>query len=261
MLANSGPGRNLYCRSPRLQVLLDDFRAGHVAGHQVGRELDPLEAQVGGLGQRADQQRLGQPRHAFQQRVAAGEDGDQAPARSPPAWPITTCDNWLRICSYEALHRATAARSSGDTFSAEGGVVAMVVDTLSVTRCSENNVVSGLRSPAAACAANWRGSRCGPRAAIARTRDPRSGDDRQPAPPLGAHAAWRLSPSGVRPCKLGCDDGGIVRAIFWALSGGAGFAAPGPGGGALAAVCCAPRICRSRAARLAAACSMACWIC
>ena len=52
-------------------------RAGHVAGHQVGRELDPLEGQVRGLGQRADQQGLGQPGHAFQQGVAAGEDGHQ----------------------------------------------------------------------------------------------------------------------------------------------------------------------------------------
>ena len=76
-LANSGPGRNLYCRAAGLQVLLDDLGAGDVAGHQVGRELDALERQVQRLGQRADQQRLGQARHAFQQGVAAGEDGDQ----------------------------------------------------------------------------------------------------------------------------------------------------------------------------------------
>ena len=70
-------GQELVLPLPGLQVLLDHFRAGHVAGHQVGRELDPLEAQMRGLGQRTDQQRLGQPRHAFQQGVAAGEDRHQ----------------------------------------------------------------------------------------------------------------------------------------------------------------------------------------
>ncbi len=43
-------------------------------GHQVGRELDALEAEVEDLGQRADEQRLGQARHAGEQAVAAGEE-------------------------------------------------------------------------------------------------------------------------------------------------------------------------------------------
>ena len=43
-------------------------------GHQVGRELNALEADVENPGQRADHQRLGQPRHALQQAMAAGED-------------------------------------------------------------------------------------------------------------------------------------------------------------------------------------------
>ena len=77
MLANSGPGRNLYARSPVCRFFLNDFGAGDVAGHQVGRELNALERQVQRLGQRADEQRLGQAGHAFEQRVAAGEDGDQ----------------------------------------------------------------------------------------------------------------------------------------------------------------------------------------
>ena len=46
-------------------------------GHQVGRELDPLEAHVENPGQRADHQRLGQAGHAFQQAMPAGEDGGE----------------------------------------------------------------------------------------------------------------------------------------------------------------------------------------
>ena len=59
------------------RIFLNHLGAGHVAGHQVGRELNPLERQMQRAGQRADQQRLGQARHAFQQRMAAGEHRDQ----------------------------------------------------------------------------------------------------------------------------------------------------------------------------------------
>ena len=58
-------------------VLFDDFRAGDVGRHQVGRELDAAERQAQAAGQRADHQRLGQPRHAFQQAMAAAEERDQ----------------------------------------------------------------------------------------------------------------------------------------------------------------------------------------
>ena len=58
-------------------VLLDDFGAGDVGRHQVGRELDAAERQVQRAGQRADHQRLGQARHAFQQAVAPAEQRDQ----------------------------------------------------------------------------------------------------------------------------------------------------------------------------------------
>ena len=58
-------------------VLLDDLRARDVGRHQVGRELDAAERQVQGPRQRADHQRLGQPRHAFQQAVSAAEQGNQ----------------------------------------------------------------------------------------------------------------------------------------------------------------------------------------
>jgi hypothetical protein len=61
----------------RLQILLDDVGAGHVARHQVGRELDALEGQAQRVGQRVDEQGLGQARHAFEQAVPAGEHGHQ----------------------------------------------------------------------------------------------------------------------------------------------------------------------------------------
>ena len=58
-------------------VLLDDLGAEDVGRHQVGRELDAVELQVDALGERLDQQRLGEPGHAAQQAVAAGEERDQ----------------------------------------------------------------------------------------------------------------------------------------------------------------------------------------
>ena len=58
-------------------VLFDDVGARDVGRHQVGRELNAAEREVQRAGQRAHQQRLGQAGHAFQQAVAAGEQGDQ----------------------------------------------------------------------------------------------------------------------------------------------------------------------------------------
>ena len=59
------------------QVLLDDLGAGDVPGHEVGRELHPVEAQLQRLGHGLDHQRLGEARHADEQGVAAGEDGGE----------------------------------------------------------------------------------------------------------------------------------------------------------------------------------------
>ena len=70
--ANSGP-RELELAAAGLRVFGDDVRADDVGGHQVRRELDAGEVQTEGLGQRADEQRLAQPRHALQQRMPAGE--------------------------------------------------------------------------------------------------------------------------------------------------------------------------------------------
>ena len=62
---------------PALGRFHDHVGAQDVGRHQVGGELDPRELQVQGLGQRADQQRLAQPRHAFQQAVPAHEQAGQ----------------------------------------------------------------------------------------------------------------------------------------------------------------------------------------
>jgi hypothetical protein len=59
-------------------VFFEDLGADDIRGHQVGRELHAPELHVGGLGQRLHQQGLAQARHAFDQRVAAGQQaGDQ----------------------------------------------------------------------------------------------------------------------------------------------------------------------------------------
>ena len=61
-------------RPPAVLVFLQHVGARDVGGHQVGRELDALELEIEDLGQRADDQRLGQAWHADQQAMAAGED-------------------------------------------------------------------------------------------------------------------------------------------------------------------------------------------
>ena len=58
-------------------ILVEHLGAGDVAGHQVGRELDPVEFQRERLRQRVHHQGLGEAGHAFENAVAAGEDGDQ----------------------------------------------------------------------------------------------------------------------------------------------------------------------------------------
>ena len=58
-------------------ALVVDRRAGHVGGHQVGRELDPAEAQSGRLREGARHQRLGQAGEILDQDVAVGEQAEQ----------------------------------------------------------------------------------------------------------------------------------------------------------------------------------------
>ena len=46
-------------------------------GIKSGRELDTVEFEIENIRQRADEQRLGQARHADQQTMTPGEEGDQ----------------------------------------------------------------------------------------------------------------------------------------------------------------------------------------
>ena len=59
------------------RIFLDYLGASNVAWHQIGCELDAFEGQVQRLGQRADEERLREPRNALKQCVASGEHGDQ----------------------------------------------------------------------------------------------------------------------------------------------------------------------------------------
>ena len=54
-----------------------DGGAQNVGRHQVGGSLHALEAQAEQPAQSLDDQRLGNARHAFQQRMALAENGDQ----------------------------------------------------------------------------------------------------------------------------------------------------------------------------------------
>ena len=56
-----------------------DPGADEVAGHEVGRELDPAERRVERVGEGPDRQRLGQAGHALEQQVAAGQQRDEDP--------------------------------------------------------------------------------------------------------------------------------------------------------------------------------------
>ena len=51
--------------------------AGDVGGHEVGRELNAGELAAEHVGQRADEQRFADARHAFDKRVVAGENDDE----------------------------------------------------------------------------------------------------------------------------------------------------------------------------------------
>jgi hypothetical protein len=70
-------GHECHAPSPRLGVLLNDVRSGDVRRHQVRRELDAGELEVEHLGQRVNQQRLGQSGHPDDKAVASGEERRQ----------------------------------------------------------------------------------------------------------------------------------------------------------------------------------------
>ncbi len=78
----------------RLGVVLQDVGAGDVGRHQVGRELDALEREVQDLRDGADEQRLGQARHADEQAVPAANMA-MSSCSTTVFWPTMT----LPICS------------------------------------------------------------------------------------------------------------------------------------------------------------------
>ena len=75
MFAKTGPFANSNARLSAGKFL-QDIGAGNVHRHQVRRELDAAEAERHRLRQPADEQRLRQPRHAHEQRMAAREKAD-----------------------------------------------------------------------------------------------------------------------------------------------------------------------------------------
>ena len=108
--ANTGPRTKRSARMP--SVLVEDLGAGDVGRHQVGRELDALEAQVEDLGQRAHQQRLGETGHAGQQAVPAGEQGHQHLVDRP----LLADDHLAQFAQDASVLPATrAATSSADS--------------------------------------------------------------------------------------------------------------------------------------------------
>ena len=68
------PGGEHHLPASGAGVLVDDVGAGDIGRHQVRRELNAIELEVEHLGQRRNQQRLGEARHADDQAVAADEE-------------------------------------------------------------------------------------------------------------------------------------------------------------------------------------------
>ena len=82
-----------------------DLRADHVGGQQVRRELDALERRVDRLGERSHRERLGQPGHALEQHVAAGEQADQQPVDH-----VVLADDPPRDLPRDVLHQSRIRR-------------------------------------------------------------------------------------------------------------------------------------------------------
>ena len=75
--AKIGPGTKRTTRWPVARSSSITSVPSDVGRHQVGRELDAAETQVERPRQRLHEQRLGQPGHALQQAVAAGQKHQQ----------------------------------------------------------------------------------------------------------------------------------------------------------------------------------------
>ena len=93
-----------------------DHGADDVGGQHVGRELEAVELQLRGGGQRLERERLGQARHAFEEDVAVGDQADEqavhevlsgprARGRFPAAAGATQAEVW-RTASLMAWMRS-----------------------------------------------------------------------------------------------------------------------------------------------------------
>jgi hypothetical protein len=92
-------------------LLVVDAGAHQVGGHQVGRELDPLELAAHGVGQRLHGERLGQARHAFDQQVALRQHGDHHAFQEP----VLPDDDALDLVQdlFHQLRRGAVGAGSG----------------------------------------------------------------------------------------------------------------------------------------------------
>ncbi len=63
------------------EILFDDLGAGDVGRHEVGRELNAIEREIERLGDGLDHERLGESRHADEQRVSARENRRENPVQ------------------------------------------------------------------------------------------------------------------------------------------------------------------------------------
>ena len=75
-MREDGPGDE-HELAPAVRALVDHARAGDVGRHEVDGELDAVEAQVEGLRERADDERLPDAGDALDERVPAREEGDK----------------------------------------------------------------------------------------------------------------------------------------------------------------------------------------
>jgi hypothetical protein len=71
-----GEDRALVGREPAV-LGREDHGADDVARQQVGRELDAFELDAHGGAKRPDEERLGEARHALEEDVTIGKQGDQ----------------------------------------------------------------------------------------------------------------------------------------------------------------------------------------
>ena len=76
-MAKIGPCRKRNVALAGGAVFLEHLGAGDVRRHQVRGELHAVEREVHAVRERADHQRLRQPRHADQKRVPLTQQGDQ----------------------------------------------------------------------------------------------------------------------------------------------------------------------------------------